>query len=240
MEDTRRRLLTDLAHELRTPIATLAAYHEGLGDGVVDLGPETRAVLTEQTARLTRLADDIEEVSRAEEGRLALHRQPVAVAELVATATDALREPFAGQGVTLTVRRSRALDTLVEVDRTRVGQVLTNLLSNALRHTPAGGTVTVGARREGGEVVLRVTDDGEGIPADQLPHVFERFFRGDGARSRDRSGSGIGLTISRAIVDAHGGSITAASAGPGRGATFSVTLPAAPREPRAAAHAQPG
>lgn len=232
VEDTRRRLLSDLAHELRTPIATLAAYHEGLADGVIDLGPEARAVLAEQTARLARLADDIDEVSKAEEGRLLLDRRPVRVAELFSAAADALREPYAAKGVNLQLETSRALEAVVEVDPTRVGQVLTNLLSNALRHTPAGGTVSLAARRDGPEVVLTVRDDGEGIPAAQLPHVFERFYRGDSARDRDRSGSGIGLTISKALVDAHCGSITATSDGPGQGAAFSVTLPAAARTHR--------
>lgn len=236
VEDTRRRLLSDLAHELRTPIATLAAYHEGLTDGVIDLGPEARAVLAEQTARLARLADDIDEVSRAEEGRLLLDRRPVRVAELFSAAADALREPYAAKGVNLQLETSRALDALVEVDPTRVGQVLTNLLSNALRHTPAGGTVSLAARRDGPEVVLTVRDDGEGIPAAQLPHVFERFYRGDSARDRDRSGSGIGLTISKALVDAHSGSITATSEGPGQGATFRVSLPAATRNQRGEDH----
>lgn len=226
VEDTRRRLLSDLAHELRTPIATLAAYHEGLTDGVIDLGPEARAVLVEQTARLARLADDIDEVSKAEEGRLVLDRRPLPVVELYSAATDALREPYATKGVHLQTEDSRALQAVVEVDPTRIGQVLTNLLSNALRHTPAGGTVRLAAHRDGPEVVLTVRDDGEGITGAQLPHVFERFYRGDSARSRERSGSGIGLTISKAIIDAHGGSITATSEGPGQGATFSVSLPA--------------
>ncbi|WP_131103848.1 sensor histidine kinase [Ornithinimicrobium sufpigmenti] len=230
VEDTRRRLLSDLAHELRTPIATLAAYHEGLTDGIIDLGPEARAVLTEQTARLARLADDIDEVSRAEEGRLVLDRRPVSVAELYSAAADALREPYATKGVHLQTEGSRVLeDVLVEVDPGRVGQVLTNLLTNALRHTPTGGTVSLAAYRDGSEVVLTVRDDGEGITAAQLPHVFERFYRGDSARNRERSGSGIGLTISKAIIDAHGGSITASSDGPRQGATFSVSLPAPPQ-----------
>lgn len=227
VEDTRRRLLSDLAHELRTPVTTLAVLHESLTDGVIDLGPEARAVLNEQTARLARLAEDIDEVSRAEEGRLVLNRRPVFVAELYSAAADTLREPYATKGVHLQTEGSRALeDVLVEVDPTRVGQVLTNLLTNALRHTAAGGTVSLAAHLDGTEVVLTVADDGEGIPASQLPHVFERFYRGDSARDRDRSGSGIGLTISKAIIDTHGGSITATSDGPGQGATFSVSLPA--------------
>ncbi|MFK5635441.1 sensor histidine kinase [Ornithinimicrobium sp. LYQ103] len=225
VEDTRRRLLSDLAHELRTPIATLAAYHEGLTDGVITLTPEARTVLVEQTERLARLADDLDEVSRAEEGRLALTRAPVLAADLLRAAADSVRDPYRSGGVDLRVDVDPAPDLLVDADRTRVGQVLTNVLSNALRHTGPGGTVTLSAHRDGAEVVLQVRDDGEGIAATQLPHVFERFYRGDSARSRDRSGSGIGLTISKAIVDAHGGTIDATSAGAGTGATFRIALP---------------
>lgn len=224
-EDTRRRMLSDLAHELRTPIATLDAYHDGLHDGIADIGPESRAVLAEQTHRLARLADDIDEVSRAEEGRLGLDARPHAVSDLLWAAHDALREPYTDKGVNLLVDTTGSAGLQVSVDRTRIAQVLANLLTNALRHTPPGGIVTLAASRDGGEATLTVRDNGDGIPADQLAHVFERFYRGDTARTRDRSGSGIGLTISKALVDAHGGNITATSDGPGRGAEFTVYLP---------------
>lgn len=227
IEDTRRRLLSDLAHELRTPIATLAAYHEGLSDGVITLGPEARAVLLQQTQRLARLADDINEVSMAEEGRLVLNRRMVAARELLSAAADTMQDQYASKGVELRIDADGASGLTLDVDKTRIGQVLTNLLSNALRHTAARGRVTMTAYRDGSEVVLGVQDDGEGIPASQLPHVFERFYRGDSARSRERSGSGIGLTISKAIVDAHGGTITAKSDGEGHGATLLFALPAA-------------
>ncbi len=227
VEDTRRRLLSDLAHELRTPIATLTAYHEGLSDGVVPPGPETRAVLAEQTDRLARLAQDIDEVSRAEEGRLLLDRRPVAVPDLLRLAAETMREAYARKQVDLLVDVDPAAGPhlVVDVDPVRVGQVLTNVLGNALRHTAPGGQVTVRAVRDGAVAVVEIVDDGEGIPAHQLPHVFERFFRGDSARDRDRSGSGIGLTISRAIVEAHGGTLSAASDGPGTGATLRLALP---------------
>ncbi|OLT22622.1 two-component sensor histidine kinase [Ornithinimicrobium sp. CNJ-824] len=227
VEDTRRRLLSDLAHELRTPIATLTAYHEGLSDGLVPPGPETRAVLAEQTDRLARLAQDIDEVSRAEEGRLLLDRRPVAVPDLLRLAAETMREAYARKQVDLLVDVDPAAGPhlVVDVDPVRVGQVLTNVLGNALRHTAPGGQVTVRAVRDGAVAVVEIVDDGEGIPAHQLPHVFERFFRGDSARDRDRSGSGIGLTISRAIVEAHGGTLSAASDGPGTGATLRLALP---------------
>jgi signal transduction histidine kinase len=237
VEDTRRRLLSDLAHELRTPIATLAAYHEGLTDGVITLTPEARTVLLEQTERLARLADDIDEVSKAEEGRLVLTRAPVQAADLLRAAADTVHDPYRTGGVDLHVEAPSA-DLVADADRTRVGQVLTNVLSNALRHTGHGGTVTLSAYQDGSEVVLQVRDDGEGIAPNQLPHVFERFYRGDSARSRDRSGSGIGLTISKAIVDAHGGTIEATSDGPGTGATFRIALPSAQHEDGREGHAR--
>ena len=227
VEATRRRLLSDLAHELRTPIATLSMYHEGLFDGVTDLSPDTRNVLTAQTDRLARLAEDIDDVSRAEEGRLRLDRQPHEVQELITTTADSIRARYADKGVDLVIDVAPESGLSVDVDSARIGQVLGNLLTNALRHTPTGGSVTITTRPEPDEIAIIVTDTGEGILSSQLPHVFERFYRGDTARGRDQSGSGIGLTISKAIIDAHGGTITAHSDGPGHGARLEILLPRA-------------
>lgn len=235
VEDTRRRLLSDLAHELRTPIATLSAFQEGLHDGVIALGPESRAVLAEQTDRLARLADDINEVSTAEEGRLDLRLRPEPLGDLLLAAGDEMRDRYNRKGVHLVLDgiRDAPLDAddigvaglQVVVDRGRFGQVLTNLLTNALRHTPPGGTVRISADRRAEGTVVTVSDDGEGMTPEQLTHVFERFYRGDTARTRDHRGSGIGLTISRALVEAHGGALTATSPGLGQGATLTMTLP---------------
>ena len=225
VEATRRRLLADLAHELRTPIAILSVYHDGLFDGVTDLEADTRNVLTAQTHRLTRLAEDIDDVSRAEEGRLSLDRQPHQLTDLIKISTDGLHARYADKGVDLVIDATSEPDLTVDVDSARIGQVLGNLLTNALRHTPPGGRVTLTTRPEPHEVALTITDTGEGILPTQLPHVFERFYRGDTARDRDRSGSGIGLTISKAIIDAHGGTITAHSDRHGQGATFEILLP---------------
>ena len=230
VEDTRRRMLSDLAHELRTPIATLSAYHEGLHDGLVTLGPESRAALTEQIKRLARLADDIDEVSTAEEGRLDLDLGNHSVSDLLWAAHEGMRERYATQGVNLVIDLPEAAGLHVKVDRQRIGQVLANLLTNALRATPPRGTVTVAAHREGPAVKITVTDNGEGMTPEQIEHAFERFYRGDSARTRDRTGSGIGLTISKAIVAAHGGGLDAASGGRGDGATFTITLPTAPND----------
>ena len=228
VEATRRRLLADLAHEMRTPVATLNAYLEGLEDGVVTVDTDTVAVLRTQTARLSRLAEDVAAVSRAEEHQLDLRLEPVDVEELVRAALSAFGDRYDAQGVALSAHSDGTLPT-VRVDRERIGQVLGNLLDNALRHTPSGGHVRLTARASGpADVVeLTVADDGDGIPEEHLPHVFERFYRVDRARDRAHGGSGIGLAIAKALVEAHGGAITVASAGAGEGTTFTIALPVA-------------
>lgn len=222
-EQTRRRLLADLAHELRTPLATLEAYHEGLADGVVAPDADTWSTLDEATGRLQRLVEDVALVSRVEEGRLSLERAPIDLAEVVRAAADALTPAATEQGVDVEVRLED--DHLpVTGDADRMGQVLDNLLANALAHTPRGGRISVRGAIAGDVVQLRVIDTGEGIASEHLPHLFERFYRADPAR-RHTSGSGIGLTISRAIVHGHRGEVSATSEGPGHGAVFEVELP---------------
>ncbi|MEV4202559.1 sensor histidine kinase [Micromonospora globbae] len=224
VESTRRRLLADLGHEMRTPLATIEAYVDAAEDGIAVEGEETWAVLRTETGRLRRLAEDIVAVSRAEEHQLELQPRRVDVADLVDAAVAAARPRYAAKGVALR-EHFRAPAGDVDADAERIGQALANLLDNALRHTPPAGQVTVDVGRYLGEVRVVVADTGEGIPAEHLPHVFERFYRADTARDRDRGGSGIGLAIVRAIVAEHGGRVTAASDGPGAGATFTVTLP---------------
>lgn len=224
VEATRTRMLADLAHEMRTPVATLDAYLEGLEDGIAVLDVETADVLRAQTRRLALLAADVSAVSRAEEQRLELRTAPTSPAALVAAAVAAATERSAANGVHLNHDVPADLPP-VTVDSDRIGQVLGNLLDNALRHTPPGGTVTVTARRSGHDVQIQVADTGDGVPAEHLAHVFERFYRVDAARDRAHGGSGIGLAIAKALVEAHGGRITATSAGPGRGAQFTLTLP---------------
>lgn len=210
-EDTRRRMLSDLAHEMRTPISVLTVYLEALQDEVAHWDETTSELMGEQLARLTRLVEDINDVSRAEEGRIILDRTEQPVAELVRAAAEAYREAYAAEGVALNIDVDETAGD-IEADRQRMGQVLGNLLSNALRHTPAGGQVTLSANRQGpGRVAIRVADTGDGISLEQIPHLFERFYRGDTARDRDHGGSGIGLTISKALAEAHGGRLTATS-----------------------------
>ncbi|NHU86303.1 HAMP domain-containing protein [Kocuria sp. JC486] len=224
-EDTRRRMLSDLAHEMRTPISVLTVYLEALQDGVAHWDATTSELMGDQLARLTRLVEDIHDVSRAEEGRIVLERAEQPVVELVRAAAETHREAYAAEGVALNVDVGEAAGD-ISADRQRMGQVLGNLLSNALRHTPPGGQVTLSAIRQvPGRVAIRVADTGDGISPEQLPHLFERFYRGDTARDRDHGGSGIGLTISKALTEAHGGRLTAASPGVGQGAVFTVELP---------------
>ena len=226
-ERRRRELLSDVAHELRTPLATIDGYLEGVADGVVPSDGDTLAVLRAETGRLKRLTEDLARVSEAEERRLSLRIEPVAPADLLAAAAEAARPSFAAKGVGLDVEHETRLPR-VAVDADRIAEVLANLLENALRHTPPGRGVVLSARRHDRAVELVVADEGEGIAAEQLERVFERFYRADPGRSRERGGTGIGLTISRALVDAHGGRIRAESEGAGRGSRFVVELPAAP------------
>lgn len=234
LEQTERRrlsLLGDVSHELRTPIATIEGHLEGLLDGVVAPGPELWAMLHDEAGRLRRLVDDLQELSRAESRQLALSVRPIAPAALVRDAVARLRPRFDEAGLALRIAVPDDLSP-VRADPDRAGQVLANLLTNALRYTPPPGTVTVGAARAGEAVVFTVTDTGNGFAPEEAPRLFERFYRVDKSRARARGGSGIGLTIARALVEALGGTIAADSAGPGRGSTFSFTLPVADWPPR--------
>jgi len=226
VERTRRRLLADLGHEMRTPVATLEAYLEALEDGVATLDAGTAELLRSQTRRLARLSEDIGTVSRTEEGQVQLDLCPVRPESVISAAVDQVSEAYETKGVRLVTESADGLPEL-SLDPERMGQVLGNLLDNALRHTPAGGTVTIAAaaHRPTGGVALSVTDTGEGIPAEHLPHVFERFYRVDTARDRTHGGSGIGLAIAKALVEAHGGQVAATSPGTGQGSTFRVVLP---------------
>lgn len=221
-DTTRRRMLGDLAHEMRTPLATIDAHLEAVEDGVRDLDEATLGVIRGSTRRLRRLAEDIAAVSRAEEGNLDLTMEPVSAAALAQAAGEGALDRFAAKGVHLHVEANTTERILVDPER--IGQVLGNLLDNALRHTPSGGTVTLTCRRVNQWVEYAVVDTGDGIEPQHLGHVFDRFYRADTARDRDRGGSGIGLSIAKALVEAHGGSVSVTSAGVGRGSSFTVRL----------------
>lgn len=224
IETSRRRLLTDLAHEIRTPLASMEICVESLEDGAIEPGPEAWHILSSQIERISRLADDLGQVSAAEEGRLNLTLDTADPNVLAGDAVLAAREAYERKHVALLVDPAEGAP-LVRVDRSRIAQVLANLLSNALRHTPGNGQVRVSVLGEQDAVSIQVTDTGDGIAAEHLPHVFERFYRADTARDRDSGGTGVGLAISRAIVRAHGGQLTADSAGQGRGTVVTLRLP---------------
>jgi two-component system sensor histidine kinase BaeS len=229
-EQVRQRMLADLAHELRTPVASIEATVEAVADGILPAAEPTWATLTDQTHRLGRLVADIAAVSHAEERSLHLDPHPQPLADLAAEAAAAIQARYRAKGVYL--RLDCAPDTpAVAADAHRLGEALANLLDNALRHTPPGGTVTVttGPGSQSGRPVaqLTVADTGDGFDPQTVGRLFERFYRADAARVRDGAGSGIGLTITKAIVTAHHGTLHAASPGPGQGATFRITLPAA-------------
>ncbi|MGI5215738.1 sensor histidine kinase [Plantactinospora sp. CA-290183] len=223
-EERQRRLVADVAHELRTPLANLRGYLEALSDGVVNPDPELFASLHEEAVLQQRIVDDLQELALAEAGSLAYHRGPVDVAELLETCRTAHRAGAESAGVSLTVS---AGSISVYADPDRLRQVLGNLITNALRATGRGGSVTLSAERSDDTAVVRVSDTGSGIAAEALPLVFDRFWRADSARGRATGGSGLGLAIVRQIVTDHGGSIRVASQ-VGLGTTFTLTLPVMP------------
>ncbi|MCC6175264.1 MAG: HAMP domain-containing histidine kinase [Chloroflexi bacterium] len=229
LEATERRrleLIGDVAHELRTPVATLQVYLEGLLDGVVEPNEDTWAQMHDETGRLRRLIDDLQELSRAEAHQLSMDMMNVSPVDIAKVAVERLAPRFASQEIEVTLDVPPSLPH-IRADRDRAIQVLTNLLSNALRYTPAPGKVVVAGRAQDGFVELTVADTGIGIAADELPRVFDRFYRVDKSRSRALGGAGVGLTIARALVETMGGRIWAESDGPGRGSTFRFTLPVA-------------
>lgn len=220
---TRQQMLADLAHEMRTPLASLKGHLEGIQDGVVELDERTTGILDAQIVRLERLARDIRSLTQAEEGMMHLQLDLEDPARLAAQAAAALAPAAATKEVALSAHGVNGVP--VAMDRERMGQVLGNLLENALRHTPPGGTITVTTEHTLAEVVVTVTDTGEGISPEALPHVFERFYRSPTGREAHRGGSGLGLAISKALVEAQGGALEADSPGTGHGATFRIRLP---------------
>ena len=221
-EASRRHLLSDLAHELRTPLATLEAYVEGLEDRVLADEPTTYATMRDQIARLRRLATDLREVALAEEHALGISLEPIDLTALVRASFAAALPRYEAHGKVLTLDLPEH-PLPATGDWLRLQQVLANLIDNALRHTRT--KVDLALVSNGAEAIITVVDDGEGIPIDQLEAVFDRFHRVDPSRSRNDGGSGLGLTIARSIINDHGGSITATSHGLGSGATFTITLP---------------
>ncbi|MBN2387983.1 MAG: HAMP domain-containing histidine kinase [Anaerolineales bacterium] len=225
-EQQRRNLTADVAHELRTPLHILQGNLEGMLDGIYAATPENLTAMLDETRLLARLVNDLQVLSLAEAGQLPLHRTRVLVADLLADVAASFAPQAESQGLALRVEIQEGHAAIsVEADRDRLDQVLSNLVANALRHTPEGGEIALGAGALPGGVHLTVRDTGSGIPAEDLPYVFDRFWRGNKARTRaEGAGSGLGLAIARQLVRAHGGTIEVTSQ-PGQVTTFTIALP---------------
>lgn len=228
----RRELLADVAHELRTPLTIIQGNLEGLRDGIYEATPENLDLVLDETRNLGRLVDDLRLLTLAEAGQLPLDLQAIDVPQLLADVRDAFACQASEAGIALIMAVAEPLPPLIG-DPQRLGQVLGNLVANALRHTPSGGDITLGAALASGQeghkrLRLWIADTGEGIPIEDLPRIFDRFWRGDPSRSHEAgAGSGLGLAIAKSLVEAHGGRIWAESQ-IGRGTTVSCWFPLPP------------
>ncbi|GAB3136937.1 HAMP domain-containing sensor histidine kinase [Microbispora hainanensis] len=223
LEELRKAMVGDVAHELRTPLSNIRGWLEAAQDGLADPDPELVASLLEEALLLQHVIDDLQDLAVADAGELRVHTEPVDVADLLAQVATAHRGGAEAAGVTLLTKADGRLHLVA--DPVRLRQAVGNLVSNAVRHTPPGGTVSLHARRADGDVVIDVADTGSGIAPDDLPLVFERFWRVEKSRSRRSGGSGLGLPIARKLAEAHGGSLSATSV-IGEGSTFTLRLPA--------------
>ena len=221
-ERARQTMTADIAHELRTPVSIIQANLEAILDGIYEPTPETIAPIYEETLHLGRLIDDLRELSLADAGELPLNRAPTDVAALTQQVVDTIASAL-DEGPRITVTKEGEIP-LISVDAMRIRQVIVNLVTNAVRYTPQDGRIEIVLRRLEDKLELTVTDTGPGIAPDDLPHLFERFYRGDRARTRASGGSGLGLAITKQWVEAHGGDIRAENV-PTGGARFTVTLP---------------
>jgi signal transduction histidine kinase len=219
-------LIGDVAHELRTPLASIQGYAEGLIDGVVLPHDKTYTIIRTEAARLSRLVDDLQSLSRAESGSLVMHMAPHDLNAIVDRVVDLLQSQFKEKQITVTVTHQHDNEP-VHCDNDRINQVVVNLLVNATRAVSTNGNIQVTTMHQQHMVCCMVSDDGIGIDAAHLPHLFERFYRVDPSRTRATGGAGVGLTIARAIVESHGGTLTVQSDGLGRGARVTLALPRA-------------
>ncbi|MFJ6695278.1 ATP-binding protein [Streptomyces sp. NPDC091272] len=235
LEAQRKAMVSDVAHELRTPLSNIRGWLEAAQDGVAEPDPAFIASLHEEAMQLQHIIDDLQDLAQADAGVLRLHREPVRIAELLGQVAAAHQAHAERSGVALEVcppSQERPALPELSADPVRVRQAVGNLVSNAVRHTPRGGRVTLRARLRaaGDEVQVDVTDTGAGIPPEDLPHVFDRFWRAEKSRSRRTGGSGLGLAIVRKLIEAHGGTASATST-PGKGSVFTLRLPVAPASP---------
>jgi signal transduction histidine kinase len=225
-ERLRRNMVADVAHELRTPLSNLKGYLEAISDGVVKPDEDTIRSLNEEASSLSRLVNDLQELSLADAGEIKLIMQPEDVIGLIKEAITAIQSKVIARGLTIATDLPATLP-VVNIDSHRIKQVLLNLLENAVAHTDRGGRITVSARQQDNQIHISVADTGEGIPAEELPLIFERFYRVDKSRTRATGGSGLGLTIVKRLVEAHGGTIEVKSQ-PGQGSIFAFTIPFGP------------
>ncbi len=225
-EQRRTQLLGEVTHELRTPITVIRGQTEGLIDGVVTPSAEVYALIADEASRLQRMVDDLTLLSRADEGTLEIQLADLDLVAVAAAAAERLRPQFEYADVALVVDLGDPPRSLpVRGDADRLTQVLSNLLGNALGHTPSAGTVTLRTGRDHSMACVDVIDTGSGIPAEELERIFERFYRRPDHAGRTRAGRGLGLTIARSLARAQGGDVVASSSGPGSGATFRLTIP---------------
>ena len=217
IDEQRRNFMADVTHELRTPLSVIRGQAEAIADGVYPADPAHLAPILDATQTLDRLVDDLRTLVETDAGNLVLHKEPTDIGALVHDTVESFRSQAESAGLALTTEIADRLPT-IQVDPARIRQVISNLLSNAIRHTPPGGTVKVALSSASDQVALTVTDTGEGIPPELLPHVFERFAKGPNS-----TGSGLGLAIAHEIVAAHQGQLTLTSVGP-RGVEARATL----------------
>lgn len=223
-ENLRRQLISDVTHELRTPLTTIQGYAEGLRDSVLPDTPEMYQQIHREAERLSHLVDDLQQLSRVEAKAFSLEWERIPVQDLLETVQSRMAIQFQEKGVELHIIYPEDL-TMVRADPRRLEQVLLNLIGNALQYTPPEGRVVVTVNQQDRCLEFIIRDTGEGIPPEHLPHIFTRFYRVDKSRARTSGGSGIGLTIAKHLVEAHGGDISAESTGAGEGSTFRFTIP---------------
>lgn len=218
----REEMVSDVAHELRNPLSNIQGYLEGLKEGMIDPTKRVFESLHQQSLVLNRLVNDLRDVNRAKAGKLNLDKKQVVLEDIISRETKALKEKAREEEIEL----NQDLDgpNLLEADPERISQVVRNLVDNAITHTPEGGEIKVRTRKSSDEVITTVSDDGSGIPEEDLPYIFDRFYRVDKSRSRGTGGTGLGLTIAKEIVESHGGNIMAKSS-EGEGSTFEFALP---------------
>lgn len=223
-EKLRNNMLADIAHELRTPISVIQGNLRAILDDVYEMDKSELVQLYDQTRQLSRLVDDLHELALAEANLLRLDRTTINLKQLVEDVASLYAPLLEDEQLSLDIK-TRGAPPSIEGDRARLTQCLSNLINNAIRYTPKGGTITIELSREEGHAYLSVSDTGIGISPDHLPRIFDRFYRVDPARNRDTGGSGLGLAITKAIIEAHGGEISADSAGENKGSEFSIKLP---------------